>query len=711
MLKPKASSIYHQSYLSPLETSELDYLTLEDDSLKSKSPRSENNSQDLHFAITATEFTPRSPSSAKKLWKRAFFKIRIGRAIEKFKKEIMLFGTSNEVFDQDKKFKQNLDKIFQKKVDKEEDFRFKKVEEEEKNIPWYILNPCGRFKRTWNSFLTITLLYTAVIMPYRMAFSDVVFFDVWTSIEISIDLLFMVDVMLNFISGVYSSEEVLHTDLKYIILKYLKGWFIIDVISSVPYTLVDYWTGGDGNSSAHQNNFVKLMRVPRLYKLLRIVRVAKAVKHYKTNDLAEKVQDRLQLNSRVYKLVTFLVSVCLCVHIVGCLWFFFARLNNFSPDTWVVRCNYLDNSADVQYIASIYWAMTTVTTVGYGDISGRTELEQILSMIWMLIGIGFYSFTIGSLSSFLTAIDTKDSILASKLAAIHEFALETGISDDCRNRIRQIIKYNNSKVGTVWSDKHSLFSELPKSLRYEVSATMYNGVVKTLIFFKSQDPAFVVSLMPLLKPLLHKDLEYLWLEGTYPDEIFFITKGRVNFVLEGNEVCYKSFLKGSYVGDIEILTEISVRESNAQACGDSEFLVLSKHDFLDILDDFPDQKRYLTQVARERAVRNSKAKEELITLMQIKKVEGSLKRLEGKGSIFDRQLREVSTVVIRDRLGVIEDTVQTNVNMLDDMKIRVSSIENSIQDLLLLVKPPKIKKKRTALGTIVEKKMSTNFDM
>ncbi|CAG9326193.1 unnamed protein product [Blepharisma stoltei] len=704
MLRPKASPIYDQNYLAPLEASELDYLTSEEDSIRSKSPMNDNNSQDFNYISSTKDFTTWNPSNAKKLWKRAFFKIRVRRALEKFKKEIMFFGTSNEVFDQDKKFKRNLDTILQKKFDKEEDFRFKKWDEEERIIPWYILDPDGYFKRSWNTLLTIVLMYTAVVMPFRLAFADVIFFDVWTTIEITIDLLFIVDVMLNFISGVYSYEGVLHTNLKYIVLDYLKSWFIIDATSSVPYTLIDYWTGSNGNSSAHQNNLVKLMRVPKLYKLLRIIRIAKAVKHYKTNDLAEKVQDFLQLNSRLYKLLTFLVSVCLCVHIVGCLWFFCARINNFSPSTWVVRCDYLDDTVDVQYIASIYWAMTTVTTVGYGDISGRTELEQILSMIWMLIGIGFYSFTIGSLSSFLTAIDTKDSILASKLAAIHEFALETGISDECKHRIRQIIKYNNSKVGTVWSDKHSLFNELPKSLRYEVSATMYNGIVKELIFFRSQDPAFVVSLMPLLKPLQHKDLEYLWLEGTYPDEIFFITKGRVNFVLEGNEVCYKSFLKGSYVGDIEILTEISVRENNAQACGNSEFLVLSKHDFLEVLGDFPDQKKFLTQVAKERAVRNAKAKEELISLMEIKKMEGNLKHLEGKGSIFDRQLREASTVVIRDRLGLIEDTVQSNVSLFDDMKTRVSSIENSIRDLLMSVKPPKPKKVRTALGSIIKKK-------
>lgn len=66
----------------------------------------------------------------------------------------------------------------------------------------------------------------------------------------------------------------------------------------------------------------------------------------------------------------------------------------------------------------MYWAFTTVTTVGYGDILARTDLELIMAIIWMILGVGFYSFTIGSLSSMLGVIDSRDTILKAKLAAV-----------------------------------------------------------------------------------------------------------------------------------------------------------------------------------------------------------------------------------------------------------------------------------------------------
>lgn len=53
------------------------------------------------------------------------------------------------------------------------------------------------------------------------------------------------------------------------------------------------------------------------------------------------------------------------------------------------------------YIASIYYSFTALTTVGYGDITAGTNVEMIVTMIWMVFGVGFYSFTIGILSSVL----------------------------------------------------------------------------------------------------------------------------------------------------------------------------------------------------------------------------------------------------------------------------------------------------------------------
>jgi hypothetical protein len=127
----------------------------------------------------------------------------------------------------------------------------------------------------------------------------------------------------------------------------------------------------------------------------------------------------LQFNTGVMRLVNLLFAVSLLIHIMGCLWFYEAKLDNFGPDTWVFRMQMLDSSNLSLYLVSIYYALTTLATVGYGDVTAKTNVEMITAIIWMLFGVGFYSFTIGLLSSVMSFIDTKDNTLQKKIAIMH----------------------------------------------------------------------------------------------------------------------------------------------------------------------------------------------------------------------------------------------------------------------------------------------------
>ena len=53
------------------------------------------------------------------------------------------------------------------------------------------------------------------------------------------------------------------------------------------------------------------------------------------------------------------------------------------------------------YVASYYFTMTTLTTVGYGDIKGHTVIERVVCIFLHLIGVLSYSFASGSLTSII----------------------------------------------------------------------------------------------------------------------------------------------------------------------------------------------------------------------------------------------------------------------------------------------------------------------
>ena len=107
--------------------------------------------------------------------------------------------------------------------------------------------------------------------------------------------------------------------------------------------------------------------------------------------------------------MTIFISVLVLAHIIACVWIFVAKLDGFGPDTWVTRHEYIDDPDDTVYMAALYWTFTTMSTVGYGDITARTGLEKTLSIILMLFGVVFFSFIIGSVSSIFNRIDSRET--------------------------------------------------------------------------------------------------------------------------------------------------------------------------------------------------------------------------------------------------------------------------------------------------------------
>lgn len=685
----------------------------------SKSQASSSLNRLANFSISQdlTNYAPaeRSDYKYKRVWKRALMKLKIRRAMGKLNDDILIYGTANDLLDINQNFKKNIDVILENKRLKIENFR-RVFTKEENPLPWYIIHPESMFSKLWNVIVSFILIYTATLMPYRVAWAEFKLNDNWCILEFTIDGLFVLDIVINFFTT-HITKQGNHTkSLKTIAYRYLRTWFLFDLTSCIPFSLIEMYlddSGSDSESNVRYNSLIRLVRLPRLYKLLRVVRIVKVFRHYKESEVFEKIQDFLQLNSRIYKLIKFLLTVCLCVHIMGCFWFFSAKLQDFSPDTWVVRYGYKDSSNQEQYMASIYWAFTTVTTVGYGDIAAGNGFEQILCIFWMIVGVGFYSFTIGSLSAFLSAIDTRDSILSSKLAVVHEFAKETGISPECKQKIRESIKYSISKVGSVWSEKHSLFKDLPKALRYEVALSMYNGISKELHFFKNRNSSFIITVMPLLRPLKGEDKDYLYKEGDFPDEVFFISKGRVNLVLDMNEIAYKSFLKGTYIGEIEMIFKRTARFDNAQVCGSSEFLMISKKDFLDILDQFPDEAQQIISVAKERYNRNSKVKLEVETIIQLKANAGTLNNLEGRFNLCKDNIPEEDLNLENDieefRLDRIEKEIIRTKLTVTGLALQIETIEKgvkSILDKLEVFQIPQRRRPDTVLGRIISRSQS-----
>lgn len=145
-----------------------------------------------------------------------------------------------------------------------------------------------------------------------------------------------------------------------------------------------------------------------------------------------------------YKSVTSLFRtlfiVFLLSHFTACMWYFTARMDDFSPDCWVVRYGYENEDDGTLYLISFYFAFTILTTVGYGDIVAYTTEEVCIAILWMIFGVCVYSFIIGTLTALFAAMDAKQEAIEAKLNQFKYYADSMGLPADIRREIEKEIK-------------------------------------------------------------------------------------------------------------------------------------------------------------------------------------------------------------------------------------------------------------------------------
>ena len=283
-----------------------------------------------------------------------------------------------------------------------------------------------------------------------------------------------------------------------------------------------------------------------------------------------------------------------------------AKLDGFGPDSWVVRMGYENDTHADLYISSFYWAVTTLTTVGYGDITARTTYERFLAMIWMTFSMVFLSFTIGNLASMIGG-DQQAMILNEKLVTIDEFCNEAKLPREIKFRLKRAVRYTTEKTGFNWADKRDIFDELPRALKYEVCLCMHQGGIKKIPFFMDKDFVFVTCIVPFLQPMFIEEKEYVFQEGDYADEMYFIINGRVNYVYGEQDIPYKSLQAGAYFGEIELLEQVP-RKNTIRAALDCDMFVMNKPLFGQVKTDFPVILNGMMEVAQMREQLNDKAK-------------------------------------------------------------------------------------------------------
>ena len=280
--------------------------------------------------------------------------------------------------------------------------------EEERQLRCYIILPTSRVRMVWNLIVFFLLMYTATLVPYRTIFIENEETSFLFYFDMIVDLLYFIDLILNFLMAYEDADKKLEVRLKKIASNYLQSWFFLDFLSCIPF---QYLKVEDGNSEGGFGDLGKILKLPRMYKMIKILRLFKLVRLMKYSRSIKKILQAFKMNQGIKRMITVTITMLFLVHLMGCIFFLVAKFDDLHSDTWVARSDLIYEEPSRQYLLAVNWALQTLTTVGYGEIGAVTGAEQITALIWMIVGVGFYSFTIGNLSSIISDMDIKTAIL------------------------------------------------------------------------------------------------------------------------------------------------------------------------------------------------------------------------------------------------------------------------------------------------------------
>ena len=202
--------------------------------------------------------------------------------------------------------------------------------------------PLSRPKILWDFYMFILIIWTAIALPYITCFYPEHTNPYLLAFEITMDFSFFIDILLSFFTAIKNYDTGRYEFNKYkIALIYVKSWFVIDVISTIPWSLIEIVRKGeDDDHDAEHTKIVRILKMNRFYrffKLFRLIKILRVVK-FMSSSLSSDVLSKSEImrrNNNCKNFVSMLSAYLLFTHWVACIWFLQSKLYDFYPNSWV----------------------------------------------------------------------------------------------------------------------------------------------------------------------------------------------------------------------------------------------------------------------------------------------------------------------------------------------------------------------------------------
>lgn len=496
-----------------------------------------------------------------------------------------------------------------------------------------------QFRQAWDLVQIFMLFYVALVVPFRIGFhaeAEPSHWAFWW--EVIVDLYFWCDILLNFRTAFYDEIGELVIARKKICVKYLRGWFLLDFLSCLPVTYIGLILNKSGKAeTGDELKMFRVFRVLRLAKLLRLGRIKR---------LLGRLEQQYRFLAKGSRVAAIVATILFSAHLVACSWHLAGssgmqvlgtdrvtgEAERLQP--WVMAMyggigdgstvnpdfdNGLQVSTMTRYVDALYYSVTTLTTVGYGDRVPSTDLEKVMSILCELAGSVIFGVIAGSLSTLAMAESMTRAEIKQQLSQLEELMEAKNVPGVMRARISDQMSYWFEKKSVF--DEEMLLSYLPPRQRKDLLIMIYKPLLAHCPLLQGLEWPVVSKMCLMMRPYLAVVDDVIFSEGDAGDEMYLVVRGAVRLSSNAFPVYNtRMWEDGAFFGELPLLNcggkSSAASKSNkhvysATALVESDLSYLTQEDFEELSLQHVTLKATMRSHALRRAIRfgtNSAAK-------------------------------------------------------------------------------------------------------
>ncbi|KAF6155523.1 hypothetical protein GIB67_017878 [Kingdonia uniflora] len=395
-----------------------------------------------------------------------------------------------------------------------------------------IIIPMDSRYRCWETLMALLVIYSAWVYPFEIAFikssrgGDLYIADT------VVDLFFTIDIILTFfVAYIDRKTQLLVRDPKKIAKRYLWTWFIMDLASTIPFEALGYLFTGN-----------KKVEIPYCFlDLLRFWRLRKV------KNLFTRIEKDIRFNYFWIRCARLLLVTLFSVHCSGCLYYMLADLYPREGKTWIgsVTPNFREASLWNRYISAMYWSISTMTTVGYGDLHAVNTREMIFNIFYMLFNLGLTAYLIGNMTNLVVEGTHRTMAFRNSIQAASNFVYRNQLPPRFEG---QILAYMCLRFRAETLNQQQLLEQLPKSISKSICQYLFLPTVEKVYLFNHVSSEILLLLISNMKAEYFPPREDVIMQNEAPGDVYIVVSGEVDII--NSEMQKEQTLGTLVVGDI-----------------------------------------------------------------------------------------------------------------------------------------------------------------